>query len=504
MSLSLFVVAALTAAAPVPPQTATPKADLAQAVQHQIKALGLKKAAIGVSIRDVATGKVVASFHADDPMTPASNMKLLTTGAALVTLGREFSFETRLLKDGERLVVVGDGDPALGDPELLAQSSFVNAAGVVHTGMTIEDLLQSWIRAVAATGAKSISEVVVDDRIFAREGAHPSWPKDQLDEDYCTAPSGLNFHGNALHVSIAANAGGAPKVTSLSPAAPWITIQNKGTCRAGKNDRNTAWIARAADTGALTIYGNVKTTLVSPIAVGITDPAAFLGQCLADRLRRVGVAVGIVRVAGAKDPAPAGSPIGPVLRTPLTTVITRCNVESDNLYAESLMKRVGAKIAAQPGTWANGSRAISQALQAIVGSSADGFVVSDGSGLSRDNRVSADGVTVWLAALAADSTVGPAFVGSLAVAGQSGTVRKRMKDINPALAVVQCKTGYIDKVSCLSGYVTSGNGTRYAFSVLGNNLSERDSVGKLKGLQDKIARLIADTIGAPSKQALGG
>ena len=245
----------------------------------------------------------------------------------------------------------------------------------------------------------------------------------------------------------------------------------------------------------------MKTTLASPIAVSVADPAAFLGQCLADRLRRAGVTVGSVRVAKVTDPARCGSPIGPVLRTPLTTVITRCNVESENLYAESLMKRVGAKISAQPGSWGNGSRAIALQLQAIVGSSAERFVVSDGSGLSRDNRVTADGVTAWLAALAANSTVGPAFVGSLAVAGKSGTVQKRMKNINPGLAVVHCKTGYINKVSCLSGFVTSGNGKRYAFSVLGNNLSERDSVGKLKG---KIASLIADTIGAQSKQALGG
>ena len=504
MLLSLTLAAAAAVAGASPAAAPVASGDLSQSVRSEINKLGLKKASIAVSIRDVATGRVIASYQADRALAPASNQKLLTTGAALLTLGPAFAFETKLLRDGNRLIVVGDGDPALGDPELLAQSSFLDAAGVVHTGMTIEQLLDSWVRAVAASGVKSLSEIVVDDRIFAREGAHPSWPKDQLDEAYCSPPCGVNFHANTLHVSLAPTSGGAPRVTALSPKAPWLTIENKGSSRTGKGDRNTAWIARTPETGALTIYGNVRTPLASPIAVGVSDPGMFLAQCLADRIQRAGIPVARARTAKPNEAQPTGTRIGPILRTPLSTVISRCNVESENLYAESLLKRIAAQQTGQPGSWATGTAAIHRLVSGAVGASASPFVVSDGSGLSRDNRVTADGVTAWLAALAADSTVGPAFVGSLAVAGQSGTVRKRMKDINPALAMVQCKTGYIDKVSCLSGYVTSGNGTRYAFSVLGNNLSERDSVGKLKGLQDKIARLIADAIGAQSKQALGG
>ncbi len=496
--LALAVAAPLALAVP-----AARPSDLAPSVRAEIAALGLSKARVAVSIRDVATGRVVISSLGSEPMVPASNMKLLTTGAVLQGLGPNFAFQTKLLHDGDRLIIVGDGDPALGDPELLAQSSFVDGEGKTHTGMTIEHLLDCWVRAVTAAGINRIAEVVVDDRILAREGPHPSWPKDQLDEAYCAPPSGVNFHGNALLVSVAPAPGGAPTITRLSPAAPWLTITNKGTSRQGKGDRNTMWIARSPETGGLTLYGNVKTAPESPITVGLGDPGLFMGQCLSDRLRRRGIAVGSTRMARIDEGSPSGDVIGPVLRTPLSTVITKCNVESENLYAEALLKRLGALVTGRAGSWSNGAATVAQAVKARIGS-ATGFAVSDGSGLSRDNRVTADGMTAWIASLASDSTLSAQFLASLAVAGKSGTVAKRMKDINPAEAIVQCKTGYIDKVSCLSGVVTSGDGTRYAFSVLGNNLSEKDAVGKLKRLQDRIAKLIAQSIGTTTRSAIGG
>ncbi len=502
--LRAVVALGVAAAAALGSPAAGATRDIAATIRAEVNALGLKKAAIAVSVREVATGKSVVSIHGTDPLIPASNMKLLTTGAALLGLGPDFVFRTRLLRDGDRLIIVGDGDPALGDPELLAQSRYIDAAGIAHEGLTVEDLLKAWVDAIRATGLKSVSELVVDDRIFAREGAHPLWPKDQLDEGYCTPPSGVNFHGNGLRVTAAPSLGHAPQITSMSPSMPGLKIANKGTSRSGKNDRNTMWIARDPDSGDLTIYGNVKTAYVSPITVGVGDPAAFLAQCLANRLIAVGIPVAKARLAGASDPTPAGRQVGPILQTPIATVIKHCNVESQNLYAESLLKRLGAKATSAPGSWESGAVAIKQALAANIGPASSAFVVSDGSGLSRGNRVTADGITAWLTALANDERVGAIFVDSLAVGGKSGTVRKRMKDIDADDATVQCKTGYIDKVCCLSGFVTSSDGVQYAFSVLGNNLSEANSVGKTKKLQDRVAKVIADALASRTKPALGG
>jgi len=481
----------------------TPRDAIAASIREAVGATGLKKAVIAVSIRDASTGESLVSIRGTDALAPASNMKVLTTAAALSVLGPDFAFSTRMLLDSDRLTIVGDGDPALGDPSLLAASTFTDASGKVHTGMDIERLLDAWVGALQAAGVKRLREIVVDDRIFAREGAHPSWPKDQLDESYCAPPYGLNFHANSIAVSAAPRAGAAPEITAITPKAPWITITNKGTSRAGKNDKNTVWFARTPETGDLTLYGNVKTRLEQPILVPVGDPSLFLARCIAHRLGAVGVAVDAARVATATDAAPRGKPVGPVLRTPLATVLEHCNFESDNLYAECLLKRIAFAKTGTAGSWALGSRVLQGEVRARIGRASDAFVISDGSGLSRDNRVTADGMTSWLVSIARDESIGNRFLETLPVAGRSGTVRKRLKEINPAVALVQCKSGYIDKVCCLSGYVTASDGTRYAFSVLANGLSEAGAVGKAKKLQDRVCTVLAEQLAA-RRTVLGG
>lgn len=485
------------------PSAAASNESVSAAIREAVATTGLKKAVIAVSVCDASSGKSIVSVRGGEPLVPASNMKLLTTAAAMTVLGPDFAFSTRMLLNGDRLTIVGDGDPALGDPELLAASTFSDASGKVHTGMDIERLLDTWVVSLRAAGVQSLREIVVDDRIFVREGAHPSWPKDQLNESYCAPPFGLNFHANSIALSVAPRAGAAPEITKITPQAPWVSITNKGTSRSGKNDKNTVWFARTPETGDLTLYGNVRTKLASPILVPVGDPSLFLAQCLAHRLRAAGVAVATARIAAAADATPSGKPIGPVLRTPITTVLEHCNSESDNLYAECLFKRVAFAKTGAAGSWPVGARVMQGELRARMGRASEAFVVSDGSGLSRDNRVTADGLASWLASVAQDDRIGHRFIETLPVAGRSGTVRKRMKEINPAVALVHCKSGYIDKVCCLSGYVTASDGTRYAFSVLANGLSEAGAVSKAKKLQDRVCALLAEEL-AGRRSALGG
>lgn len=488
-------------------------ADLGAEIARAVSATGLKKARIAVSVRRVdaagdsgARSAASVSILASEPLVPASNMKLMTTGAALLTLGAEFSFRTRLVLAGDRLVIVGDGDPAFADPTLLAESVMTLPNGTVKQGIAVDDLVGAWVRAVAASGITSVREVIADDRIFAREGHHPVWPRDQLSESYCTPPSGINFHLNALRIWPKHVGGGAPDLSRMEPAIPGLGIRNKASSRNRKNDRNSIWFAIDPVDGSLTAHGNVKQSYVEPVEVALADPASSLALLLAERLKEAGVAVGGARSAIASDPAPAGRTIGPVIESPLSTVITRCNVDSQNMYAEALLKRIAFARTGKPGNWTDGARAVHETVARVIGvQPAMPFAVSDGSGLSRANRVTADGMTRWLVALAEDPATGRVFADSLAVNGRTGTVRKRMNDIDPAHAVVQCKTGYIDGTSCLSGYVTAPDGRRYAFSVLANGLTEPAAVSKAKQLQDRVARILADELreSAP-RAAMGG
>jgi D-alanyl-D-alanine carboxypeptidase/D-alanyl-D-alanine-endopeptidase (penicillin-binding protein 4) len=499
-------------------------ADLTDDVRAAIRAAGLKDATISVSVRDADSSRSLVDVDASRSMIPASNMKVFTSGTAMHVLGPEFRFRTRLLLIRERagsgenatLVVVGDGDPGFGDPELLASTTWTDRDGTLRSGMSEEQLLSLWTDAVKAAGVTSLREVIVDARVFAREPFHPAWPKDQLNQRSFAEVAGLNFQTNLLGFLPKPGSGPRPDLSDVRPRAPWVTIENKATADTGKKAKQSVWFSRAADSNRFTVHGNVKFASAEPIEVPLNDPPAFFAQLLAHRLRERGVKVGEARTAGANDPAfvdPSsgamrGEPVGVVIETPLRMALERCNTNSQNLYAEALLKRSGRAVAGTPGSWSNGAEAVKRAVQervkdgAIGGAPASTLVVSDGSGLSRQNRVSAALVTAWLDTFHRDPKLSSMFVDSLAVGGESGTLRNRFGKLDAGQVTVQCKTGFINGVSCLSGFVTTSDGRRRSFSVLGNNLVQNGAVAKAKKLQEAIVEAIAEDMrGTP---ALGG
>jgi serine-type D-Ala-D-Ala carboxypeptidase/endopeptidase (penicillin-binding protein 4) len=224
---------------------------------------------------------------------------------------------------------------------------------------------------------------------------------------------------------------------------------------------------------------------------------------MADRLRQAGIDVGSHRIAGKTDGPSGGGggqTIGPVICTPISTVITRCNTNSDNLYAECLLKRIGHAMTSEAGSWTNGRSIIRHILHQRLNDPAalQGVVIIDGSGLSNQNRVTARTMTAWLNSIGSDPAFGNMFINSLAVGGQSGTLRSRMPSSQLRGATVYAKTGYISQVSCLSGYVVTSDGRRRSFSILVNNLREGGTVAAAKKLQDQIVAAIAADMPAAS------
>lgn len=453
-------------------------------VDTAVRAANLPGAQVAISIRDADTGFQLVGVRPSTPMIPASNHKLLTSGAALHVLGPSFEFETRLLRDGDRLIVAGDGDPAFGDPELLAQ---MQVGG--EMGIDVETFLGFWIRAVADAGIKEIDEVVVDDRIFDRIFVHPSWPVDQLNRGYCAEVAGLSFHLNVLHFYPEPSHGSRPLVSIFRPQAPWLTPVNRATCRT--KDRDTVWMARRPDTNELTVYGNVSHRHEKPVAVTVHDVPSYFGRLLSHRLRRAGVKVGGHRRVALDDGPSRGEPVGPVISTPISTVLTRCNRYSRNLYAEALLKRIGYEMTGQPGSWTNGSAIVRSVVYERLRDPAltADVIIDDGSGLSRENRVTAECLTAWLSSFHRDAQLRDVFVDSLAVAGAGGTLRKRFRNVDLHGTVVQAKSGFINQVSTLSGYVTAPDGRRYAFSVLVNGI--REGTAPAKRLQEQVVAAIA-------------
>jgi serine-type D-Ala-D-Ala carboxypeptidase/endopeptidase (penicillin-binding protein 4) len=468
--------------------------DLNARVESIISGAKIGAARVGVSIIDLESGRTLAEVRDEAGYIPASNMKLLTSGTALAVLGDDFVFRTELILEGERLVIRGSGDPALADPALLER---------MQPKMTVDGFIGSLAGAVAKSGATHISEVVVDDRIFDRKWVHETWPVNQLDRWYCAPVSGLNFHTNVLSVFPSPSPEGMNRapIAALEPSAPWLEIENKAkTTGSGKN---SVWLTRDPDANKFVMYGEVRYATRVPVDITLHDPATLFGQLIAAELPRVGVGVGPVeaaaRITGAqRDRAVAAARLAradekfagrtvAVVTTHIRDILERCNGDSQNLYAESLLKRVGHEVTGEPGSWANGASVVRMQISQdpdLGPASAASTVIVDGSGMSREDKVAPRTLARWLKRMERGKS-GELFVESLATPGD-GTLRRRFNDVKMH-SVLRAKSGKVDGVRCLSGYVTDPvTHRRVVFSVMVNELKESDALVALQLHEDVV------------------
>jgi len=481
--IALMLLATLvTAALPL----SADASSLTNQIRNLLDATDLGTTRPAISVREAGSGRTIVDIEADRSMIPASNMKILTTGAALHLLGADFRFGTRLLLDERTLYIVGDGDPGLGDPELLRHMGDSSAGG-----LDIEDLIAVWTDAISKAGIAELDAIIVDDRVFDREFVHPSWPADQLNRAYCAQVAGVNMHLNVLYFFPEPAASGRPVIGESVPRAPWITPANRGTTERGNSGANTAWIGRRLGSNQITLYGSVRHAYRVPVAVTIDNPPRFAGDLLAHRLRERGIRIAedAVHVAAEDAPPPRGTLAAPPIKTPLAVAIRRTNTDSQNMYAEAMIKRIGNARTGRPGSWSDGAAMVRLAIHERVNEPAllESLVVADGSGLSRDNRVSPALMTRWMDTLISDPEVSEIFLDSLAEGGRTGTLRDRMHHGALRTAVVQAKTGYIRGVSCVSGVVTA-SGERRLFSIMFNSMNASNA--RAKDVQDRIVELI--------------
>ncbi len=471
-----------------------------------IAAARMGNATIAVSIRDCQSDRELVSILPDDParrsFVPASNMKLITSGFALATLGKDFEFRTYILLQGNRLIIRGSGDPAMGDPALLEQ-----------LGMSAESFLSTVVNAIVAAGATRIDEIILDDRVFDRNMLHADWPADQLNRAYCAPVCGINFHANVLsvHASPSGRAGDPP-IVRTEPSAPWLEV-DRSKARTVSQGNTQIWLEHGDGPTRFNLHGSVRTA-IKPVQVTVRDPGMFFGRLLADALGQRGIggrpgaqqrpSPPVVRYAEPLEnlSAPPGVERAvTMIKTPIDVVLERCNVESDNLYAECLLKAACNKVTGQPGSWINGAAAVRMLIRDRLSSdAATDLTMADGSGLSRKNRVTAALMTGWLAAIARDAEIRNTFIESLAVAAQEGTVRTRFRK-SKLDGEVRAKSGYIREVRTLTGYVSARTGEdRLAFSVLINQVpSGADQ--RAKELHERIVELVDTWFAAQWKGA---
>jgi len=442
----------------------------------------LRRMRVGVAVRDLVTGETLFEHNADDLYATASNNKVITTAAALELLGPSFQFRTtvsavgRLRTDGlveGNLVVVGRGDPSI--------------SGRFHDG-DCTAILDAWVRAVADAGIRSIrGDLIADDTYFDRQHQHPDWPHGQALNWYCAPVSALSFNDNCIQVIVRAGAsGGTPAVVALAPPTRYVEIANSCTTSRVRHSGNEVLVRRRAGKNTITVSGEINPGgRTFQTWVTIEEPALYLATVFRELLAAKGIALG--GHARLRLPAdrfePANSRDILTSGSSLRTAIAVANKNSQNFYAEQILKTIGREVGGQ-GTFAAGAEAVSAFLRQIGIQGA--FTYVDGSGLASTNRFSPRQV-VDLLAYMNGRRAGGVYLHSLAEPGCPGTLERRLVPLRGRLFA---KTGYIANVSCLSGYVESRRGHLLAFSILVNDL--HGVLGDAKNTENEICMKLAD------------
>jgi len=462
-------------------------APLDAMIDRELAGANLADASIGVHIAELGSGRALGSHRADEPLIPASNMKIITSGAALLVLGEEFAFETRVhtatSADGRTtLIIEGSGDPALGD------RAFYEGLG--DDALTHAGLFDAVASALNERSIDRIDEIVVDDRVFDREWAHACWPPEQLNRWYCAEVGGLNFHTNVISVFPSPGSPGSVPIVRTDPELPWVQFTN--TARSVRQGRSTVWIARPRPENIFTIRGNVRGRVEIPVS--IHEPPRFAGEVFALALEDRGIRVGsggpipeLVRLAGRDESWDEKTTVA-IIRTPIDEVLRRTNTDSHNLYAEALLKRLGHEVTGDPGSWSNGASVVRMLLSERLGpSAAQTARVRDGSGMCRQNELTPRMIADWLGSLASHDAW-DMYIGSFAAPGD-GTLRRRFID-DPLACEIRAKSGYLDGVYALSGVVSHPGAPDVAFSILLNDVRSGAVSRRAKPFIDAIVREI--------------
>ncbi|MCU0916078.1 MAG: D-alanyl-D-alanine carboxypeptidase/D-alanyl-D-alanine-endopeptidase [Planctomycetes bacterium] len=402
-----------------------------------------------IHVVEPGSGTVVFSHNARKPMMPASNMKLVTTAAALRYLGVDFVYTTRVGLQAGALVVIGSGDPLLGDPS--TDDRYNRSSGWIF---------QEIVQALRKHNLTEVNDIIVDTTVFDNERVHPSWPAKDYNKWYACETCGLNFNTNCIEVS-ASNLGDSVAV-SVEPRTTFVQIVNE--VEPVTDDNSAIGANRTVQPNKIIVFGKCRNR-EGPFRVAIEQPAAFFGYCLAENLVQAGITP---RGRLMEKAVTVDAGFTPLLEftTPLADCLRRANTDSLGLVPEALCKTIDAysRPDHKNGSWAGGRERIGKYLVEL-GIPAEEFVIDDGSGLSRQNRLTAHGIARLLRHLYR----GPhweLFQGSLAVGGEDGTIDKHFSEPQYR-GRVHAKTGYISGVRALSGVCLTDKGP-YIFSILSN------------------------------------
>jgi D-alanyl-D-alanine carboxypeptidase/D-alanyl-D-alanine-endopeptidase (penicillin-binding protein 4) len=435
----------------------------------------------GVQVYSLDTKKVLFRYNDEFLFMPASNMKVLTTAMALLRLGPDYRFTTRLLRETSGdLVLAGSGDPSFsGRVYPYAKDS--------GSGAPLRALEALADHAVSAGLTRVDGDIVGDDRLYPYAPYPPSWTEDDKIREYGAPVSALTLNDNNITLTVqpGAEPGDAAQI-SLSPPIEYYAIDNR-IVTVAKGGEARIRISKVQDSRQLLLWGSIPCGHAAfGDTLSVDDPALFAAQALYDALARCGVMItgkAVARHRSVHDDYDAGpaEELASRISPPLVQLLQVTDKTSQNLHAELMLREVG-RVARYMGTRESGLEEMT-AMFKEAGASAGDARLEDGSGLARNVMVAPRLMTRILAYLY-QSKYREAFISLLPIGGEDGTLKNRMKD-NPAADEIHAKTGTLSRAIALSGYVESKTRGWLAFSIIVNSFTAPPS--DVRKWIDKIA-----------------
>lgn len=442
-----------------------------------------QQANISIKVMDLASGEVIDSYRAEQVVAPASVMKLVTTGAALETLGPDFRFTTTLEHDGfirdgvlyGSLFIRGGCDPSLG--------TRINQAGrmVQQTGF-----LRQWVQAIQAAGIRRITgSIIADMSMLDGDAQNPAWLCEDTGNWYAPGVFSLNYLGNTMNIVLrSSTVGSVAEVIGTDPVVPGLVFNNHIRCTSITEDG--AYVHGLPYSHERYLTGSVPSNRGSfGVRGDIPNPGLLLARHLYRELMQAGVDVGgePAYLAEVSPLLPSRTVLYEHKSAPLSAIVAETNIHSNNLYAESIFRYMGVSYGS-PGTIHNSAETVRECWRR-KGISIRGSLIKDGCGLAPQDAVSAETFVQILSYMSTRPTW-EAWYKSLPVSGESGTLRSFL-DGTELQGRVHAKSGTIAGTKNFAGYIDLPDGRRWAFAVLVSGAQ-----GKARAIQPVIEQYLLD------------
>lgn len=438
--------------------------------QEMMKKDALKQAAFSFYVKDLNSGKVVADYNGQMSIPSASTMKLVTTATATQYLGRGYRFKTKLAYTGQidsitgvltgDLYIIGGGDPTLG-------SKYYNKEGHAR------DFLIEWADSIKNYGIKGINgRVIADGSKYKYNGVPSGWVWGDLGNYYGAGPSGLTIFDNMCRIEFATgpNAGDSTEIICVRPYIPGLTLQN--SVKSADSKKDNAYVYGAPYSLDWFVQGSIPKGRESfEVKASIPDPEYIAAIEFNQALAEAGIPTLYAPTTARKLMKE-----GQFIEAEKTEILTRSspslasimnlvNQRSINLFAEHVLCEISYKKSGYGSTY-NGALFCTNYWRSKVGS---GLFMTDGSGLSRSNAVSAQ-FLVGLLSYMHKSKSAEKFKSSLAIAGKKGTMSSIGRGTSAA-GRVYGKSGTMTRIKSYAGYVDSKTGKKLAYAMIINNHS---------------------------------